>query len=100
LPFGALDQSNHPVQKCLPGIRGDPDFDDIGKDTSATGDGGPVAACFANDGRRFTGNRRLVDRRNSLDHFSIARNEISGRNQNHVAATQFCAGNAFSRAIW
>ena len=44
-----------------------------------------VAAGFADDRRRFAGDRRLVDRGDALDHLAVGGNDIAGLDQHHLA---------------
>ena len=61
LPFGALDQSDHPIQEGLARLGGDADDDAIGQDAGTAGDRGAVATGLADHRRRFSGDRRFVD---------------------------------------
>jgi hypothetical protein len=54
----------------------------------------PVTAAFADHWRRFTGDRRFVDRGDALDHIAVARDEVAGFNQNHVPGFQIDCGHA------
>jgi hypothetical protein len=51
----------------------------------AAGHRGAIAARLADDRRRFTGNRRFVDRGHAFDHFAVRRNDVAGFDQHDVA---------------
>ena len=51
----------------------------------AAGNRRAVAARLADDGRRFAGNRRLVDRGHAFDHFAVRGNNVAGFDQHDVA---------------
>ena len=88
LPFGALDQRDHAVQERVPRIGGDAHFDPVRNDPRAAGHGRPVAARFANDRRRFAGDRRLVDRRDAFDDLAVGRDEFAGVHHDHVVLAE------------
>jgi hypothetical protein len=77
LAGSALDEADHPVEEGLAGIGGDADQDPVGEDGRAPGDRAAVAARFPDDRRRLTGDGRLVDRGDALDHLAIARDHLS-----------------------
>ncbi len=58
--------------KVSPGLRGDLDHDAVREHLGAAGHGAPVAAGFADDGRRLTGDGRLVDRGDAFDDLAVA----------------------------
>ncbi len=58
----------------------------VGDDRGAAGDGAAIAAAFANDRGGLAGYRGLVDRRDALDDFAVAGNDVAGLDQHHVAA--------------
>jgi hypothetical protein len=60
LTNGAFHERDHAVQKGFPGAGGDPYNDLIRHHERAPGYSGSITPCFTNDGRRFTGNGRLV----------------------------------------
>ena len=74
LSRSALDKADHSVEKTVARIGSDSDQNPVADHTCSAGDRTPVSAAFANHGRRFAGNRRLIDTRNSLDDFAVARN--------------------------
>ena len=65
-------------------------------DDRAAGHAGTIAARFANDGRRFAGNGRLVDRRDALDDFAVAGNDLSRFDNDTIAGYQLGRGNLFN----
>ena len=56
--------------------------------TRAAGDAGAVAARFANDRRRFAGNRRLIDRGDAFDNLAVAWDDLAGLDHDAVAGSQ------------
>ena len=64
-------------------------------DGRAASDTGTVAARFANHGRRFAGDRRLIDRGNAFDDFAVAGNDLSCLDHDSVAGPQLGRGNFF-----
>ncbi len=88
LPLCAFDERNHAVEKALSELLRHLDLDMIGDDPRACRHGRTVAARLANDGCALTGNRGLVDRGNAFDHLAIGRDEITGFDEDDVAALQ------------
>ena len=89
LPFRALHQRDHPIQERRTLRRRDPHLDPVRQHPGATRHRRTVAAAFADHRSRLTGNRRLVDRRNPLDHLPIARDQFPGGDKNDVVLPQF-----------
>ena len=95
LALRAFDQADHAIEEAFAGIRGHAHDDAIGEHARAAGHRAAVAAGFANDRRRFAGDRRLVDRRGAFEHVAVGGNDLvrprrrSGRP---------CAGSCSSRA--
>ena len=85
LPLGALDQPDHAVEEGRARGRGDAHADPVGQHLRAAGHGRAVAAGFADDRRRFAGDRGLVDRRDALDHLAVGGNGVAGLDQHDVA---------------
>ena len=85
-PLGALDQRDHPVQEGVAGLLRDLDQDVVGEHARAAGDRAAVAAGLADHGRRLAGDRRLVDRRDPLDHGAVAGDHLAGLDAHDVAA--------------
>jgi hypothetical protein len=83
-----LDQRDHAIEKRLARIGRDPHHDAVGEHFGAAGDGRSVAAALANDRCRFSGDRRLVDRRDALDDVAVAGDELAGFDDDRVAAPQ------------
>ena len=88
LALGALDQRDHAVEEGLAGIGRDAHHDPVGQHARAAGDGGEVAAGFADHRRGFAGDRALVDRGDAFDHLAIGRDHVAGLDQYHVAPAQ------------
>ena len=80
----ALDEADHPVEEALAGLRGHPDLEPVGDHTGAAGDRRAVAAALADHGRRFAGDRALVDRSDALDHLAVRRDDVAGLDQHEV----------------
>jgi len=90
--FGALDQGDHAIEESFAGIRGDLDLDPVGKDASAAGDRGTIAASFANHGSRFAGDGGFIHRSNAFDDVAVRGNKFPRGNQHHVAGAQSRTG--------
>ncbi|MCY1482616.1 hypothetical protein D9M68_161740 [compost metagenome] len=88
LALGAFHQGDHPVQGRFAGVGGDLHQQPVGNDAGVAGDGGTVAAGLADHRRRFTGDGRLVDRGDALDHLAVAGNQLAGDHPHHVALAQ------------
>ena len=84
-PRGALDQRDHPVEERLARLLGDLDHDPVRQHPRAAGDRAAVAAGLADHRRRFAGDRRLVDRRDPLDHGAVAGDQLAGLDHDDVA---------------
>ncbi len=89
LALRALDQRDHAVEEGLARVGGDAHLDVVGDDRGAAGNGAPVAAAFANDRGGLAGDRGLVDRGDTFDHFAVAGNDVAGLDQHHVTAFEF-----------
>ncbi len=72
LPLGAFDQGNHAIKKCLAGIGSDLDHDPVGEHFRSPGDRGAIATGFTDHRRGLSGDGRLIDRGDAIDHFAIA----------------------------
>ena len=91
LPHRPLDQGNHAVEKGRALRRGDANLQLIRCDPRAAGYRRSVAAAFANDGRRFAGDCRLVDRGDALNDLAVARDQVAGLDQHHITGFE-CGG--------
>ena len=89
LADGPLHEGDHAIQKRLAGAGGDADDNAVGQDTRAAGHAGAVAAGFADDRGRFTGNGRLVDRGDAFDDFTITGYDLAGDDLHEVAGHKF-----------
>ena len=96
-PRGALDQRDHPIQERLAGLLGDFHDDLIGGHARAAGDRAAIAAGLADHRRRLAGDRRLVDRRDALDHRAVAGDQLARGDDHDVAARQL--GRGLGRAV-
>ena len=88
LPLGALDQRDHAVEEGRTRRRGDAHDDPVGNHGRAAGHRRAVAAGFADDGRGFAGDRRLVDRGDAFDHIAIAGDHVAGLDDDKIAGPQ------------
>ena len=75
------------------------DLDPVGQNLCAAGDGGTVAAGFANDGSGFAGDGGLVDRGDAFDDFAVAGDVVAGFDVDDVAGAKQAAGNLFKAAV-
>ena len=80
-------------RKVEPGRGGDTHADPVGKHLRAAGDGRAVAAGFANDRRRFAGDRGFVDRSHALDHLAVGRNDVAGFTSTMLSTLSSVDGN-------
>ena len=78
LARGAFDQRDHAIEEGFAGVGGDAHLDPVGEDLGAAGDGGAIAAGFADDGGGFAGDGGLVDRGDAFDDFAVAGDEVAG----------------------
>ena len=78
-------------RKVSPGFDVIFDLDLIGEHARAAGDGRTIAARLANDGSRFAGDRRLVDRGDAFDDLAVGRDQLAGGHEHHIARTQLRA---------
>ena len=85
---GALDELDHAVEEAAPRLLGDLDHDPVREHPRAAGDRAAVAAGLADHGRGLAGDRRLVDRRDALDHGAVARDQLARLDHDDVAAAQ------------
>ena len=88
LALGALDERDHAVEERLAGLRRDLHDDLVGEHPRAARDRAAVATRLADHRRRLAGDRRLVDRRDALDHVAVAGNELAGPDDAEVADLQ------------
>ena len=92
LPLGAFDEPDHAVEERGARRRGDAHAYPVGQHLRAAGDGRAVAAGFANDRRRFTGDGGFVDRSHALDHLAVGRDDVAGFDQDDVVDLEFGRG--------
>ncbi len=74
------------------------DDNPIRQHSRAAGDTGAVAAGFADDGGRFAGDGRFVDRGDALNNFAVAGNDLAGFDNYSIAGLQ-CRGDRFLNAV-
>ena len=86
-------------RKVEPCCGGDADLDPVRDHLGAAGDRRAIAAAFADDRRRFAGDRRLVDRGDALDDVAVARDEIAGLDQHDIALPELGRGNALPLGV-
>ena len=93
LALGAFDERNHAVEEGRALGGRDAYANPIGQNLRAAGHGRAVAARLADDGRRFAGDRGLVDRGDAFDHLAVRRNDVAGLDEHDVADAQRLARN-------
>ena len=93
LTLRAFDQRDHAIEEGLAWVGGDLHLDPVRDDGGTAGDGTAIAAALANDRRRFSGDRGLVDRRDAFDHFAVASDHFACAHQDYVATAQLSRGN-------
>src|SRR5260370_76962 len=70
-------------------VRGcDPNPDETGRGGVPAGDRRAVATALADHGRRFAGDRRLVDRGDTFDHLAVARDQITRFDEHEIAGLE------------
>jgi hypothetical protein len=94
-----LDERNHPVEEGLAGIGRHPHADPVGQHLRAAGDGGAIAARFADDRRRLASDGAFVNRRDAFDDLAVSRNHISGDHADDVTLAQQRSGDPLERAV-
>ncbi len=92
LAHRALDERYHAVEEGRAGCRRDAHHDPVRQHARAAGDRRAVAAALADDGRRFSGDRRFVDRGDALDHVAVARHHVAGFDEDEVVLLQLQGG--------
>ena len=85
LPFGALDQRDHPVDEGRARRGGDPHLDEVGEHRRSAGDGRAIAAGLANDRRGLAGDRRFIDGGDALEDLAVAGNDLARFDQHDIA---------------
>ncbi len=88
LALGALDEGDHPVEEALARVRAHPHPDPVREHGRAAGDGGSVAAGFADDRRGLAGDDRFVDGGGALDHLAVAGDDLARHDDDDVALAQ------------
>jgi hypothetical protein len=73
----ALDQGDHPIDKGRARRRGDAYTDPVGEHLRTAGHRRAVAAGFPDDGGGFAGDRRLVDRGDTLDDLAVGGDQLA-----------------------
>ena len=86
LALGTFDQPYHTVEEGFPRIYANLHHDLVRHHARAPGDRRTVAAGFADNRRRFPGNGGFVDRRDALDHITVAGNDITNFDQHQRPA--------------
>ena len=86
--FGPLDQRDHPVDEGLAGLGRDLHDDPVGEHGGAAGHRRPVTAGLADDRGGFTGDRRLVDRRDAFDDVTVAGDDLARLDHDMVAQSE------------
>ena len=76
LALGALDQRDHLVEKRFAWIGRDLDLDLIGQNSRSAGNRATVATGFADHRGALACNHRLVHRRDAVNDFTVARDQI------------------------
>ncbi len=99
LPLGAFHQRDHAVEEGGALRRGDAHLDPVRQHARAAGDGGAVAAGFADHRRGFAGDRGFVDRGDALDHLAVARDQVAGLDQDDVARLAARGAGTVSNAV-
>ncbi len=98
LPFGALDQRDHPVDEGRAGRGGDLHLDEVGQHRRSAGDSRSIAAGLANDGRGLAGDRRFIDRGDAFEDLAVAGNDLARFDQNDIAKAKIERVDAFDDA--
>ena len=99
LPLGALDERDHAVEERRAGAGGDAHHDPVRDDGGAAGDGGAVAARFADDRRRFAGDRGLVDRGYAGRDLAVAGDKVAGLDIDEVTDLEVERGDAIEMGM-
>ncbi len=92
LPLGAFHQGDHPIQGRLAWIGGDLHQQPIRDHPGIAGYGRTVATGLTNHWRRLTGNRCLVDRRDTFDYLAVTGNLLAALNPHDVTTAQAAGG--------
>ncbi|MCY1399008.1 hypothetical protein D9M71_140560 [compost metagenome] len=95
LPFGTFDQGDHAVQGRLAGVGADLHQQPVGHQPGVAGDGRTIATGLTNHRRGLTGNRRLVDRRDALDHLAVAGDHFTGDHAHNIPLAQAAGSHLF-----
>ena len=98
LTLCAFDETDHTVEEGLARICRDADFDFVGKNASAAGNGRAISAGFANNRSGFAGDGGFIDGSDAFDDFAVAGNHFAGGHQNEIACFQLRAGDFFFTA--
>jgi hypothetical protein len=88
LPLRPFDERDHAVDERLARVRRDLDDDPVGEDARPAGDRRTVAPRFADDGRRFSRDRRFVDGGDSLDDGAVSGDDLPGLHDDAVALAE------------
>ena len=88
LADGTLDQRYHAIEKGLPRKRSDFHHDPIGDNPRSAGDTRTIAARLTNHRSGFAGDRRFVDRCDSLDYLAVTGNYLARGNYDAVTRPQ------------
>ena len=85
--------------KLSPGLLRDLDDDPVRQHLGAAGHRAAVAARLADHRRRLTGDGRLVDARDALDHVAVAGHDLAGLDDHVVALLQLRGGRPISISV-
>ncbi len=86
--LGAFHHGDHAVEEGFARVDAALDHQPVGKNARPAGHRGEIAAGFADHRRGFAGDGALVDRRAALDDFAVARDDVAGFHQHHIAFAQ------------
>ena len=88
LALRPLDEMDHPIKKPAPRLGRQPDDQPIRQDPRAAGDRAPIPSRFPDHRRAFPGNGALVDRSDSLDHFTVGGDNIPRLHEKRIPLLQ------------
>jgi hypothetical protein len=94
-----FDQTDHPVNEGVAPLCRDVHHDAVRQHLGATGHRRAVASRLTDDGRRFTGDGRFVDRRDALDDVAVGRDDVARLADDRVPLGQQRRGHPLLRAV-
>jgi hypothetical protein len=97
--LGAFDEGDHPVEERLAGLLRHLHHEPVGEQLRTAGDGRAVPARLADDRRRLTGDRRLVDRADSLDDLAVGGDDHARLDDNDVVALELGSRDLLEGAV-